>query len=97
MLAIVAFTQEPAVGPKDALRKQIAELKVKAFEIETEVQLLEQRLKDIETAEALAPVPVAAKAAPAKMRCAGHTKEGARCTRFAEAGSRYCWQHRKRR
>jgi hypothetical protein len=86
---------DPPKTDKPELRKQIAELKVKAFEMQMQIELLEKQLKDAEEAEASAPVPVAGKTA-VKVRCAGHTKDGARCTRNAEAGSRYCWQHKKR-
>ncbi len=37
-----------------------------------------------------APEPAAA---PAERRCAAITQGGSRCTREAEAGSEYCWQH----
>jgi hypothetical protein len=91
--AIFAF----ASPTKEELRKQIAELKVKAFEIQTQVGLLEAQLRDIETAEANAPLPSVKARVPVKVRCAGHTKEGSRCTRYAEAGSRFCWQHKSKR
>lgn len=93
LIAILSF----ASPTKDELRKQIAELKVKAFEIQTQVDLLEAQLKDIETAEANAPVPTPKSAAPVKIRCAGHTKDGQRCSRHAEPGSRFCWQHKTKR
>jgi hypothetical protein len=93
LFAVLAF----ASPTKDELRKQIAELKVKAFEIQTQVDLLEAQLKDIETAEANQPLPAAKATAPVKVRCAGLTKEGARCTRHAEPGSRFCWQHKSKR
>lgn len=92
-------TLAPTAAPaptKEDLRKQIAELKVKAFEIQTQVELLEAQLRDIERAEELKPLPLVAKTPPAKVRCAGHTKDGKRCSRLAEAGSRYCWQHKTR-
>lgn len=36
-------------------------------------------------------------AAPAAVRqqCAATTQKGARCSRMADAGSAYCWQHKK--
>jgi hypothetical protein len=89
--------QAPEAATKDSLRQKIAELKIKAFEIQTQVDLLEQQLKDLELAESLQPLPIPAKGAAPKLRCAGHTKDGARCTRNAESGSRFCWQHRPRR
>jgi hypothetical protein len=93
LFAILSF----ASPTKDELRKQIAELKVKAFEIQTQVEVLEAQLKDIETAEANQPIPTAKTATPAKVRCAGHTKDGQRCSRNAEPGSRFCWQHKSKR
>ncbi|MDX2270193.1 MAG: hypothetical protein NW208_18980 [Bryobacter sp.] len=98
-MACCIAAQNPTAAPtptKEDLRKQIAELKVKAFEIQTQVELLEAQLRDIERAEELKPLPLAAKTPPAKVRCAGHTKDGKRCSRHAEAGSRYCWQHKQR-
>lgn len=79
------------------MRQRIADLKVKAFEMQMQIELLEKQLKDAEEAAAnaaAAAVPVAK--VPVKVRCAGHTKDGARCTRYAEAGGRFCWQHKKR-
>lgn len=93
LFAILSF----ASPTKDELRKQIAELKVKAFEIQTQVELLEAQLKDIETAEANQPIPTVKAATPVKVRCAGHTKDGQRCSRHAEPGSRFCWQHKAKR
>lgn len=82
---------------KDALRQQIADLKVKAFEMQTRIELLERQLQDVQEAEQNQPVAVSASKKAAPVRCAGHTKDGARCSRNAEAGSRFCWQHKTRR
>lgn len=92
-LALLAF----ASPTKDELRKQIAELKVKAFEIQTQVELLEAQLRDLESAESNQPLPPAKTPAAPRVRCAGHTKDGSRCSRYAEAGSRFCWQHKAKR
>ncbi len=94
---VLAQAPGPEAPTKESLRQKIAELKVKAFEIQTQVELLEHQLKDLEIAESLKPLPSPVKAAPAKVRCAGHTKDGNRCSRNAEAGSRFCWQHKPRR
>lgn len=82
---------------KEALRQQIADLKVKAFEMQSRIELLEKQLHDVEEAEQNKPIPLVAGKPAAPLRCAGHTKDGARCSRNAEAGSRYCWQHKTRR
>lgn len=83
---------------KATLRQQIADLKVKAFEMQMQIELLERQLKDVEEAEANRPVPVTpALKTATKARCAGQTKDGARCTRNADSGSRFCWQHKQRR
>ncbi|WP_031499050.1 hypothetical protein [Bryobacter aggregatus] len=87
----------PAVKEqKDALRKQIADLKIRSFELQQQVELLEKQLKDVEEVESAQAAAsfVTSQAAPAKFRCAGHTKDGKRCTRMAEAGKRFCWQHK---
>jgi hypothetical protein len=86
-----------ASSSKEELRQRIADLKIKAFEIQTQVELLEQQLKDLEQAEANQPPPASKLSAPVKVRCSGHTKDGKRCTRNAEPGSRFCWQHKARR
>lgn len=88
----------PVLPPgKEALRQQIADLKVKAFEMQTRIELLEKQLHDVEEAEQNKPLAVAASKKAAPLRCAGHTKDGTRCSRNAEAGSRFCWQHKTRR
>jgi hypothetical protein len=88
----------PAKAPsKEALRLQIADLKVKAFEMQTRIELLEKQLQDVEEAERNKPVALAPGKPAAPLRCAGHTKDGARCSRNAEAGGRFCWQHKARR
>jgi hypothetical protein len=50
-----------------------------------------------ERTEARPAAPVAAPEAPAATAeppiCAGRTKSGKRCSRPAQPGSRYCWQH----
>ena len=96
--------QSPAPTPvqipkpdKIAMRQHIADMKVKAFEMQTQIELLERQLHDVEEAEANQPLVSSLKQAPAKVRCSGHTKDGKRCTRMAEPGSRSCWQHKPRR
>lgn len=79
------------------LRQQISDLKVKAFEMQQQIELLEKQLHDVEEAEAMAPVVTPGQKVAVKTRCAGHTHDGKRCTRMAEPGSRFCWQHKSRR
>ena len=103
LICAVAQQQKPPApvpappGPdKLVLRQQIADLKVKSFEIQQQVELLEKQVKDIEEVDAnrIAAAQVNSKTAPVRARCGGHTKDGKRCTRMAESGSRFCWQHK---
>ncbi|MBZ2183132.1 MAG: hypothetical protein K7J46_00385 [Bryobacter sp.] len=82
---------------KAELRQKIADLKLKAFEMQMQIELLEKQLHDVEEAEANLPPPTIQAKPPVKTRCSGHNKNGARCSRNAEAGSRFCWQHKPRR
>jgi hypothetical protein len=82
---------------KAELRQRIADLKVKAYEMQMQIELLEKQLKDVEEAEAQQPLALTPAKTPAKVRCAGRTKDGQRCSRNAEPGSRFCWQHKARR
>lgn len=84
---------------KATLRQQIADMKVKAFEIQTHIEMLERQLRETEEAEerALALKTSAkgnASGGTVKTRCAGTTRDGKRCTRPADPGSRFCWQHK---
>jgi uncharacterized protein YlxW (UPF0749 family) len=97
VVLVCSVAQEPPKTDKLALRQEIADLKVKAFELQQKIELLEHQLKDVEEAEANRPVISPALKTVAKTRCAGHTKDGARCSRNAEPGSRFCWQHKARR
>lgn len=92
----------PAAAPKPdklVIRQQISDLKVKSFELQQQVEMLERQLKDVEESEAnqSAAALATSKQAPLKTRCSGHTKDGKRCTRMAETGSRFCWQHKSHR
>jgi hypothetical protein len=103
LVLLPLFGQEPAPPAppkpptKEALRQQIADLKVKAFEMQTRIELLEKQLQDVEEAERNKPIPLISGKPAAAVRCAGHTKDGARCSRNAEPGGRFCWQHKARR
>jgi hypothetical protein len=94
---VCAGAQQSGKPDKIALRQQIAELKVKAFEMQTRIDLLERELKDVEDAEANQPLVTPATKLAVKVRCGGHTHDGKRCTRNAEPGSRFCWQHKSKR
>jgi hypothetical protein len=96
-LLLLGFVLTAQAPTKEELRQRIADLKVKAFEIQAQVEILEAQLKDLERDEELKAQELPVKGAPAKVRCAGHTKDGKRCIRQAEAGSRFCWQHKVRR
>lgn len=97
VVLVCSVAQEAPRPDKVALRQEIADLKVKAFELQQKIELLEHQLKDVEEAEANRPVVSPALKAVAKARCAGHTKDGKRRSRNAEPGSRFCWQRKARR
>ncbi len=99
LVLVCAAAQQPAPPKPDkaALRQQIAEMKVKAFEMQTQIELLERQLHDIEEAEANQPVAAPNAKTAVRVRCAGHTHDGKRCTRYADPGSRFCWQHKMKR
>lgn len=94
---VFAAAQQTDKPDKLALRKQIAEMKVKAFEMQTQIELLEKELHDVEDAEANQPIVAPGAKMAVKVRCQGHTRDGKRCVRNAEAGSRFCWQHKSKR
>lgn len=81
------------------LLRQVGDLKAKLAALEIELQLLEEERA---AAAGVAPAPAASTwrdgggadpAKPARARCASITKDGKRCTRAAEPGKKYCWQH----
>lgn len=94
---VFAAAQQPGAPGKLALRQQIAEMKVKAFEMQTQIELLERQLHDVEETEANQPVVTSAAKVAVKVRCQGHTRDGKRCGRNTQPGSRYCWQHKSKR
>ncbi len=97
VVLVCAASQQTDKPDKLALRRQIAEMKVKAFEMQTQIELLEKQLHDVEEAEANQPLVTAGAKLAVKVRCQGHTHDGQRCTRNAEVGSRFCWQHKSKR
>jgi hypothetical protein len=94
-ILLLLLLAQPA--SKAELRQKIADLKLKAYEMQMQIDLLEKQLHDVEEAEANTPPPAAPTKAAVKTRCAGHNKDGTRCSRNAESGSRFCWQHKPRR
>ena len=79
--------------------RQMAEMKAKLSALELELQLLEES----RTAEPAQPPALAWReengtgegaAKKTLIRCLSVTRDGKRCSRPAEAGGRYCWQHR---
>lgn len=97
IVLVCALAEQAGKPDKLAMRQQIADMKVKAFEMQTQIELLEKQLHDVEETEANQPPVASAVKTAVKVRCSGHTKDGKRCTRNAEAGSRFCWQHKSRR
>ena len=97
--AVPAFvTTEPG-----ELAKSIQALETSLKETQGRLEQIRQAIAGL----APAPVPVAVLAPPpaapipalsapaARPQCAAITEKGARCSRRAAAGSRYCWQHRR--
>ncbi len=82
-----------------AILRQMAETKAKLSALELDLQLLE----DSRSAEPVAPPPTAWREEPGtsdgvakktSVRCLSVTRDGKRCTRTAEVGTKYCWQHK---
>ena len=87
----------------DQLIQQITEIRTKVAVLQAELDGLLRSLSEQRGALQKAPQPFAylsdseGDAAPkpaATVRCAASTLNGKRCTRSAESGSRYCWQHK---
>ena len=82
-----------------AILRQMAETKAKLSALELDLQLLEES----RSAEPAAPPPASWREEPSapdgvtkktSVRCLSVTRDGKRCTRPAEAGTKYCWQHK---
>ena len=82
-----------------AILRQMAETKAKLSALELDLQLLEES----RSVEPVAPSPTAWREEPSALdgvpkktsvRCLSVTRDGKRCTRPAEAGTKYCWQHK---
>ena len=87
------------VERRAAILRQMADTKAKLSALELDLQLLEES----RSAEPAAPPPASWREDPAapenaakkpSARCLSVTRDGKRCTRPAEAGTKYCWQHK---
>jgi hypothetical protein len=95
--APVFLSEDPA-----GLAEAVTTLHQKLRDLQAEVSRLQQILEDL--APPAAPGPVSPPPKPASVRpppaptaaprCAAITKKGTQCTRRAEKGSAYCWQHK---
>jgi hypothetical protein len=81
--------------------RQMAEIRAQLASLELDLQLLEESRPEAvpppvswreNVAVPDAPAPVVVKKTPP--RCLQVTRDGKRCTRTAESGGKYCWQHR---
>jgi hypothetical protein len=78
----------------------MAEIKARLSALELELQILEESRPNDQPA----PPPTSWREEPAATeggnarksatRCLSVTRDGKRCTRAAEPGAKYCWQHR---
>lgn len=106
-IALLSGQTPPAANPKKeylerraTILRQMAEIKAKLASLELELQLLEES----RSADPAAPLPPTSwreepgspdgNPKKATARCLSVTRDGKRCTRPAEAGLKYCWQHR---
>ncbi len=106
LIALAGGQTPPAADAKKqylerraAILRQMAEAKAKLAALDVELQLLEES----RPADTPAPAPTAWRDEPASAvsdtkkaspRCLSVTRDGKRCTRPAEPGAKYCWQHR---
>lgn len=90
------------VERRAVILRQMAEVKAKLAALELELQILEEA-RSAEPGAPPAPATswrdeaaLAAEPSPKKavVRCVSVTRDGKRCTRSAEAGSKFCWQHK---
>jgi len=102
-------TSPPANGKKDyverraVILRQMAEIRAKLAALELELQLLDEA-RSAEPGPVTTPPPTAWREEPAasgegsvkksSVRCLSVTRGGKRCTRPAEQGGKFCWQHR---
>jgi hypothetical protein len=106
--AVVPPTKKPSVQERRVeILRTMQDLRAKLQSLELELQLLEEERQNAPV-EATPANPAAAwretvrpdgrkdeeQVKKARARCSAFTSNGKRCTRSAEAGSKYCWQHR---
>lgn len=108
---VLVFGQTPPVSNakkeylerRAVILRQMAEVKAKLAALELDLQLLEES-RSVDPGAA-APPPNSWREEPgsaegsnkkAPARCLSVTRDGKRCTRPAEAGLKFCWQHRHR-
>ncbi|MBI1357827.1 MAG: hypothetical protein GC160_26115 [Acidobacteria bacterium] len=86
------------------LMRAVQELRVEVASLGAKVSRLEEELRQARTAPPTASVAApaarppgfaAAAAGSAEGQCTALTKKGSRCTRKAESGGKYCWQHKR--
>jgi hypothetical protein len=83
----------------DQLIESVTAMKAKVAALQAEIDNLLRTLSEQRGALQRGPQPFSYLSTPegdtkeAKQRCAANTSAGKRCTRPAESGSRYCWQH----
>jgi cytochrome c556 len=99
-LAAGADVKKEYLEKRAAILRQMAEAKAKLAALEVELQVLEESRPADAPAPPAATVwrdePAAAEGTAKKptVRCLSVTRDGKRCTRAAETGAKYCWQHR---
>ena len=104
LLCLLAPPPNAELERTDQLIQQVTEMKAKVSALQAEIDALLRTLSEQRGAQQKGPQPFAyltpsegegsPKSAAATVRCAANTSNGKRCTRPAEAGSRYCWQHK---
>lgn len=95
----VSSAKKEYLERRATILRQMAEVKAKLSALELDLQLLEEsRLADppappLTSWREEAPAPDGS-VRKSTVRCLSFTRDGKRCTRPAEAGGKYCWQHR---
>ncbi len=94
----------PIANDPAPLKEAIVSLQITMRELQAQIARLEQIVEGLKQAPAPAPASAASSlGAPSSRRtqpavrpqCAATTAKGVRCSRRAEEGSGYCWQHKK--
>ncbi len=96
----VSSAKKEYLERRAVILRQMAEVKAKLAALELDLQLLEES-RATDPAAPSAPnswrEELGSSDGPGKKaatRCLSVTRDGKRCTRPAEAGLKYCWQHR---